>query len=155
VPHHSCPCLLPCRSSSQYLIIFVFLCAPPLPSVSRCAYSHRFASGRGGVWLRKGSVVSSRACSYDIVFGLFICMVLVCRFASRLIDAFCSSCDRRWCVVSRSLPLFGFILVSLRGHSYSHRTPREGVNPSSRWLLPSASAPRARRERDHVYSVPT
>jgi hypothetical protein len=34
----------------------------------------------------------------------------------------------------------GFMLVSLRGHNYAHRTPPEGLNPSSRWLLPSASA---------------
>lgn len=91
VPHHSCPCLLLDRAPSQLLIAVVFLRTRPLSSASCCTHSQRFASDRGGVWLRKGLVVSSRACLYNTVLGLFVHKVLVCRFASRWFDTICSS----------------------------------------------------------------
>jgi hypothetical protein len=46
----------------------------------------------GAVWLWKGSVVSLRAFLYSVVaFCLSAYEVPVCHFASRLLDAFCSS----------------------------------------------------------------
>jgi hypothetical protein len=47
---------------------------------------------KGAVWLWKGSVVSLRAFLYSVVtFCLSAYEVPVCHFASRLLNAFCSS----------------------------------------------------------------
>jgi len=62
----------------MFLLLVVFICIGSF-LVGRCGYA-------------EGSVVSLRAFSYGVVV---VCLsayeVLVCHFASRLLDAFCSS----------------------------------------------------------------
>src|ERR1700733_7365683 len=99
----------------------------------------------GAVWLWKGSVVSLRAFCTVLLRSVFLPMRSPCVISRPVCSMHSVAVCLSWwralrCRNNPQPPTPGFMLVSLRGHSYSHRTPREGLNPSSRWLLPSASA---------------